>query len=114
GTEIGRSFEELAQIMEKVEDNRRLVVCLDTCHVHDAGYDVVNDFDGVLEQFDRIVGLDKLAVIHLNDSKNPKGAGKDRHAPVGAGYIGFEAMKYIVHHDSLKHLPMVLETPWIG
>src|SRR5690606_4806695 len=83
GTEIGRSFEELAQIMEKVEDNRRLVVCLDTCHVHDAGCDVVNDFDGVLEQFDRIVGLDKLAVIHLNDSKNPKGAGKDRHAPVG-------------------------------
>lgn len=114
GTEIGRTFEELAQIMEKVEDNGRLTVCLDTCHVHDAGYDIVGDLDGVLEQFDRIVGLNRLAVLHLNDSKNPRGAGKDRHAPVGAGHIGFDAMKRIVHHEKLKHLPMVLETPWIG
>lgn len=114
GTEIGRSFEELARIMEGVEDNARLTVCLDTCHVHDAGYDIVNDLDGVLEQFDSAVGLDKLAVIHLNDSKNPRGAGKDRHAPVGAGWIGFEAMKRVVDHEKLSHLPMILETPWIG
>ncbi|RAV21376.1 deoxyribonuclease IV [Paenibacillus contaminans] len=114
GTEIGRSFEEIASIMEKVEDNRRLTVCMDTCHIHDAGYDIVNDFDGVIDQFDRIVGLDRLAVVHLNDSKNVRGAGKDRHAPVGAGLIGFDAMRYIVHHDKIRHLPLILETPWIG
>jgi len=114
GTEIGRSFEEIAAIMEKVEDNRRLTVCMDTCHIHDAGYDIVNDFDGVIDQFDRIVGLDRLAVVHLNDSKNVRGAGKDRHAPVGAGLIGFDAMRYIVHHDKIRHLPLILETPWIG
>ncbi|WP_409344483.1 deoxyribonuclease IV [Paenibacillus sp. MBLB4367] len=114
GTEIGRSFEEIAAIMDKVEDNRRLTVCMDTCHIHDAGYDIVNDFDGVIDQFDRIVGLDRLAVVHLNDSKNVRGAGKDRHAPLGAGLIGFDAMKYIVHHDKIRHLPLILETPWIG
>lgn len=114
GSELGRTFEELAQILEKVEDNGRLTVCFDTCHVHDAGYDIVNDFDGVLEEFDRIIGVDRLAVLHLNDSKNFRGAAKDRHAPVGSGLIGFKAMHYIVHHDSLKHLPMILETPWIG
>ncbi|PYI52967.1 deoxyribonuclease IV [Paenibacillus flagellatus] len=114
GSEIGRSFEELAQIIDKVDDNERLTVCMDTCHVHDAGYDIVDDFDGVLERFDKIVGLDRLAVIHLNDSKNVRGAGKDRHAPVGAGLIGYKAMNYIVHHESLQHLPMILETPWIG
>lgn len=114
GTEIGRSFEELAAIMEKVEDNGRLTVCMDTCHIHDAGYDIVEDFDGVLESFDRIVGLNRLGVIHLNDSKNFRGAGKDRHSPVGSGLIGFKAMNYIVHHPSLQHLPMILETPWIG
>ncbi|TVY09758.1 deoxyribonuclease IV [Paenibacillus cremeus] len=114
GTEIGRSFEELASIIEKVEDNGKLTVCLDTCHVNDAGYDIVNDLDGVLEQFDRIVGLNRLAVVHLNDSKNPRGAGKDRHAPVGAGWIGFKAMHGVVHHEKLKHLPFILETPWIG
>lgn len=114
GTELGRSFEEIAAIMDKVEDNSRLTVCFDTCHVHDAGYDIVNDFDGVIEQFDRLIGLDKLAVLHLNDSKNPRGAGKDRHAPVGSGWIGFDAMQRIVHHDAVKHVPMILETPWIG
>lgn len=114
GTEIGRSFEELASIMEKVEDNRRLTVCMDTCHIHDAGYDVVHDFDGVLDQFDRVIGLDRLAVVHLNDSKNFRGAGKDRHAPVGAGLIGFDAMKYIAGHEKLRHLPLILETPWIS
>ncbi|TDF96243.1 deoxyribonuclease IV [Paenibacillus piri] len=114
GTELGRSFEELAAIIDKVEDNSKLSVCFDTCHVHDAGYDIVNDLDGVLEHFDKTVGLDRIAVVHLNDSKNPKGAGKDRHAPVGAGWIGFEAMYRIVHHEKLNHLPLILETPWIG
>ncbi|NOU92996.1 deoxyribonuclease IV [Paenibacillus sp. LMG 31456] len=114
GTEMGRSFEELATIIDKVADNGKLSVCLDTCHIHDAGYDIVNDLDGVLEHFDRIVGLDRIGVVHLNDSKNPKGASKDRHAPVGTGWIGFEAMNRVVHHDKLKHLPLILETPWIG
>lgn len=114
GTEIGRNFEEIAAIMDKVEHNERLKVCFDTCHVHDAGYDVVNDFDGVLEQFDEIIGLDKLSVVHLNDSKNVRGARKDRHATIGSGMIGFQSMKYIVNHPSLAHLPMILETPWIG
>lgn len=114
GTEIGRSFEELAQIIEKVEDNHRLTICMDTCHIHDAGYDIVNDFDGVIAEFDRIIGLDKLAVVHMNDSKNPRGAGKDRHAPVGAGWIGYKAMRNIVHHEALSGRPFILETPWIG
>lgn len=114
GTEIGRSFEEIAAIMDKVADNHKLTVCMDTCHIHDAGYDIIHDFDGVLEQFDRVVGIDKLGVIHLNDSKNPRGAAKDRHAPVGSGWIGFEAMNRIVRHEKLQHLPMILETPWIG
>ncbi|MED1875993.1 deoxyribonuclease IV [Brevibacillus borstelensis] len=114
GTEIGRSFEEIAAIIDKVDDNYRLSVCMDTCHIHDAGYDIVNDFDGVLDEFDRIIGLDRLAVVHLNDSKNFRGARKDRHAPVGAGMIGFDAMKYIVDHEKIRHLPLVLETPWIG
>jgi len=87
---------------------------LDTCHVHDAGYDIVNDIDGVLGEFDRIVGLDRIAVVHLNDSKNPRGAAKDRHTPLGSGYIGYEAIKRITEHDVLKHLPLILETPWIG
>src|SRR5699024_10490850 len=98
GTEIGRSFEELARIVEKVADNDRLTVCFDTCHVHDAGYDIVNDLDGVLEQFDQLVGLDRIAVLHLNDSKNFRGASKDRHAPIGSGMIGYPAMKRIVEH----------------
>lgn len=114
GTEIGKTFEELARIIEKVEANDRLTVCFDTCHVHDAGYDIVSDLDGVLEEFDRIVGLDRLAVVHLNDSKNFRGAAKDRHAPIGSGMIGFDAIKRVVDHEALRHLPMILETPWIG
>ncbi|MBB3112933.1 deoxyribonuclease-4 [Paenibacillus phyllosphaerae] len=114
GTEIGRSFEEIAGIIEKVRDNERLTVCMDTCHMHDAGYDLIDDIDGVLEQFDRIVGLNRVAVVHVNDSKNPRGAGKDRHAPVGAGWIGFNAIKNIVHHEALQGRPFILETPWIG
>lgn len=114
GTEIGRSFEEIAAIIDKVHDNHRLSVCLDTCHIHDAGYDIVNDLDGVLKQFDSIVGLDRIAVVHINDSKNMLGAKKDRHAPIGAGYIGFEAINNVVHHPLLAGRPFILETPWIG
>lgn len=114
GTEIGRTFEELAAIMEKTSASDRLRVCLDTCHVHDAGYDIINDFDGVMEQFDRIIGLDRLSVIHINDSKNPRGARKDRHAPIGSGYIGFDAIYRIVHHEVAAGKPIILETPWIG
>ncbi|ULO06463.1 deoxyribonuclease IV [Paenibacillus sp. 19GGS1-52] len=114
GTEIGRSFEELASIIDKVEFNQRLSVCLDTCHIHDAGYDIVNDLDGVLQQFDQTIGLDRLGVIHLNDSKNPRGAQKDRHTPIGSGWIGFETINKVVHHEALAGLPFILETPWIG
>lgn len=114
GTEIGRSFEEIAAIMDKVTYNERLTVCMDTCHMHDAGYDLIDDLDGVLEQFDRIVGLDRVAVVHINDSKNAKGAGKDRHAPIGAGWLGHETISRIVHHEALKDRPFILETPWIG
>lgn len=114
GTEIGRSFEELAQIIEKVNLNSRLTVCMDTCHIHDAGYDIVGDVDGVLRKFDEIVGLDRIAVVHVNDSKNPIGAGKDRHAPIGSGWIGYEGIAGVVGHELLKDKPFILETPWIG
>ncbi len=114
GTEVGRSFEEIAAIIDKVEDNGRLTVCLDTCHIHDAGYDIVNDLDGVLEEFDRVIGLGRIAVVHINDSKNPTGAAKDRHAPIGAGYLGFDAIRNVVQHEALLGRPFILETPWIG
>jgi deoxyribonuclease-4 len=114
GSEIGRTFEELASIIERVRDNHRLTVCMDTCHMHDAGYDIVGDIDGVLRQFDDIIGLERVAVVHINDSKNPQGAAKDRHAPIGSGWIGFEAINRVVHHDALKGRPFILETPWIG
>lgn len=114
GTEIGRSFEELAQIIEKVELKDKVSVTLDTCHIHDAGYQVRDDFDGVLDEFDRVIGLEKLKVIHVNDSKNPQGAGKDRHANIGFGYIGFDALSHVVHHPKLAHLPKILETPFVG
>lgn len=114
GTEIGRSFEEIAAIIDKVQDNHRLTVCMDTCHMHDAGYDLVNDLDGVLGEFDRIVGLDRVAVVHVNDSKNQRGASKDRHAPIGSGWLGHDAVSRIVNHELLKGRPFILETPWIG
>ncbi|AJY73767.1 deoxyribonuclease IV [Paenibacillus beijingensis] len=114
GTEIGRTFEEIAVIMDKVHKNERLTVCMDTCHMNDAGYDLIGDLDGVLEQFDRIVGLDRVAVVHINDTKNPRGAAKDRHAPVGAGWLGFETINAVVHHEALAGRPFILETPWIG
>ncbi|MFT9847186.1 deoxyribonuclease IV [Aneurinibacillus sp. REN35] len=114
GSEVGRNFEELAAIIDKVKLNDKLTVCFDTCHTHDAGYDLVNDFDGVMEAFDRTVGLDRLAVFHINDSKNFRGAAKDRHAPIGSGLIGFDAINYIVHHEAAQGKPIILETPWIG
>ncbi|MFX3674402.1 MAG: deoxyribonuclease IV [Paenisporosarcina sp.] len=114
GTECGRSFEELAQIINGVKNNDRLSVCFDTCHTHDAGYEIVEDFDGVLTSFDQIIGIDRLKVLHINDSKNVRGAGKDRHENIGFGEIGFEALHYIVHHPQLTRVPKILETPFVG
>ena len=123
GTEVGRSFEELALIIEGVADKRtelsaKLGVCLDTCHVNDAGYDIVHDLDGVLDEFDRVVGIDRLHAVHINDSKNPCGAHKDRHERIGKGYLGSEefgggmqVMQNIVSNDRLRELPFILETP---
>ena len=111
GTEVGRTFEEIAEIISRVELKEKMGVCLDTCHVYDAGYDIVNDLDGVLEEFDRIIGLDRLHAIHLNDSKNPFNNHKDRHEKIGEGEIGFEAIKKIINHPKLKNIPFFLETP---
>lgn len=111
GTEVGRTFEELKQILDGVTLQVKMGVCLDTCHVYDAGYDIVNNLDGVIEDFDRIIGLDKLYAIHLNDSKNPFESHKDRHETIGAGSIGIEAITRIINHPRLRHLPFYLETP---
>lgn len=111
GTEVGRSFEELAAIIERVELDSHVGVCLDTCHVWDAGYDIVNDLDGVLEEFDQVIGLERLRALHINDSLNPLGAHKDRHARIGEGRIGSEALAAVVAHPQLRGLPCILETP---
>ena len=111
GTEVGRTFEELAAIIERVELSDHMGVCLDTCHVHDGGYDIVNNLDGVLDEFDRVIGIERLCAVHLNDSKNPCGAHKDRHERIGEGYIGLEAFERIVTHPQLRDLPFILETP---
>ncbi len=111
GTEVGRSFEELADIIERVERKDRIGVCLDTCHIYDGGYDIVNDLDGVLESFDKVIGLERLKAIHLNDDKNPMGSQKDRHEKIGKGTIGLEAFERIINHPSLRDLPFYLETP---
>jgi len=111
GTEVGQSFEELKQILDGVILSDKMGVCLDTCHVYDAGYDIVNDLDGVIYEFDRIIGLDKLYAIHLNDSKNPFESHKDRHETIGEGSIGLEAITRIINHPKLRHLPFFLETP---
>lgn len=113
GSEIGRTFEELAAIYDGVCHPERLRVCFDTCHTHDAGYDIINDFDSVIEQFDRILGKDQIAVFHINDSKNPCGAHKDRHANIGQGEIGFDALHAIVHHPDFENIPKILETPYL-
>ncbi|MBQ8492632.1 MAG: deoxyribonuclease IV [Acidaminococcaceae bacterium] len=111
GSEVGRTFEELAAILKKVKLQDKMGVCLDTCHIWDGGYDIVNDLEGVVEQFDRIIGLDRLKAIHLNDSLNGCGSHKDRHACIGAGKIGLEALTGVINHPRLKHLPFFLETP---
>lgn len=114
GTEIGRNFEEIAQIIDGVTHNENLSVCLDTCHIHDAGYPIVDDFDGVLNEFDKIIGVDRIKVVHINDSKNERGAHKDRHENIGFGHIGFDTLHDIVHHPQFKDLPKILETPFVG
>ena len=111
GSEVGSRFEELAAIIGRVELSDHMGVCLDTCHVHDAGYDIVNDLDGVLEEFDSIIGLSRLKAIHINDSKNPLGSHKDRHERIGQGTLGQEAFARIVRHPKLRDLPFILETP---
>lgn len=111
GSEIGRTFEEIARIIEGVALDEKLGVCWDTCHLYDAGYDVVNDLDGVIAEFDRIVGLDRLKAIHINDSKNPFKSHKDRHENIGQGSLGLAAFEAIINHPKLAHLPFYLETP---
>ena len=111
GTEIGRNFEELKKIIDGVEEGIKIGVCMDTCHVFDGGYDIVNNLDGVLAEFDKIIGLEYLKALHLNDSMNPMGSHKDRHQKIGEGYIGIKTFENIVNNKFLKELPMCLETP---
>lgn len=111
GSEVGRSFEEIRRILDGVVMQEKMGVCLDTCHLNDAGYDLVNDLDGVLESFDRVIGLDRLHAIHLNDSMNPLGSRKDRHERIGRGHLGLEAIARVINHPAVRHLPFLLETP---
>ena len=113
GTEVGRNFEELKAMIVLIEDQSRVGVCFDTCHTHDAGYDVLNHFDDVIDEFDQVIGLNYLKVLHINDSKNDQGAHKDRHANLGFGFIGFDRLNHVVHHDRLKNIPKILETPYV-
>ncbi|CUX20596.1 deoxyribonuclease IV [Clostridium sp. C105KSO13] len=113
GSEIGRSFEELARIYDGVKYNDKLRVCFDTCHTSDSGYDIIHRFDDVIEEFDRILGREQIAVLHINDSKNVPGAAKDRHANIGFGEIGFDALNAIVHHKDFEGIPKILETPYV-
>ena len=113
GSEIGRNFEELARIYDGVHYNDKLRVCFDTCHVNDSGYDLVHDLSGTMKQFDKMIGVDQIAVFHINDSKNPCGAGKDRHENIGFGNIGFDTLKEIVYMKEFEQIPKILETPYI-
>ncbi len=113
GSEIGKNFEQLARIYDGVVCNDKLRVCFDTCHVHDAGYDIVNDFEGVVAQFDKLLGKEQVAVFHINDSKNVRGAAKDRHENIGFGNIGFDALNKIVHFPDFENVPKILETPYV-
>lgn len=113
GSEIGRSFEELARIYEGVHKKERLRVCFDTCHVNDAGYDLLHDYEGVFQHFDEVLGLGQIAVFHINDSMNPCGTHKDRHANIGKGYLGEEVLKKLVHDPRFEEIPKILETPWL-
>ena len=113
GSEIGRRFEEIKQIYDGVNKKDRLRVCFDTCHVNDAGYDLCGDYDGVFAEFDRVLGLDQIAVFHINDSLNPCGAHKDRHANIGEGHIGLDILKKLVNDERFVNIPKILETPWL-
>jgi len=113
GSEVGNAFEDLAKIYDGVKLNDKLRVCFDTCHVHDAGYDIVGDFDGVIDQLNKVIDKNQIAVFHINDSKNISGSGKDRHENIGYGYIGFTALNHIVHHKDFIEVPKILETPYI-
>lgn len=113
GTEVGTSFEQIAQIFDHCQNNDKLSVTIDTCHMSDAEYDIKNDFDGVLDEFDHILGIDKISVVHLNDSKNEQGSHKDRHDDIGFGTIGFDALNYVAHHPQLENVPKIMETPYV-
>ncbi len=113
GNEVGKTFEELKEIIDLVDHDERLSVCFDTCHTHDAGYDVKEDFDKVIKHFDEVIGIDRISVFHINDSKNPQGAAKDRHENFGFGYIGFDSLLKVVYHPQFLNIPKILETPYI-
>ncbi|MFC6322453.1 deoxyribonuclease IV [Companilactobacillus baiquanensis] len=113
GTEVGITFEQLAMIFDHCQHNDKLSVTMDTCHMSDAGYNVKDDFDGVLNEFDHILGIDKISVVHLNDSKNEQGSHKDRHDNIGFGTIGFDALNYVAHHPQLEQVPKIMETPYV-
>lgn len=111
GSEVGRSFEEIKAILDNMKHPQKVGVCMDSCHVSDGGYDIIHDLDGLLSEFDRVIGLDKLKAMHINDSMNPPGAHKDRHAKIGEGHLGFQTFVSIINHPALKNLPFILETP---
>jgi len=113
GNEVGKTFEELRAIIDLIEDQSRVSVCFDTCHTHDAGYDVKEDFSGVIHHFDQVVGKDRISVFHVNDSKNVKGAAKDRHENFGFGYLGFDALLQVIYHQDFLDIPKILETPYV-
>lgn len=114
GSEIGRNFDEIAKIIDGVTYNEKLSVCIDTCHLHDAGYNVKEGFDDVLNEFDKVIGVERIQVVHINDSKNEQGAQKDRHENIGFGHIGFEALHYVIYHEQFTYIPKILETPFVG
>lgn len=111
GSEVGRTFEEIRSIIDRLEHTERVGVCMDTCHIYDAGYDIINELDRVIGHFDRVIGLDRLKAIHINDTKNPFGSHKDRHEVIGQGHLGIKALKQVINHPALRHLPFFLETP---
>lgn len=113
GNEVGKTFDELKQIIDLVNDKKRVSVCFDTCHVHDAGYDIVGDYEGVISQFDSIIGLNKISILHINDSKNERATHKDRHENIGFGHIGFDALLKFIYDERFKNIPKILETPYV-
>ena len=113
GTEVGRTFEEVRKLLDGIKHQERVGVCIDTCHMFDSGYDIVNDYESVKQKLDEIIGIERIKVIHLNDSKNPLASHKDRHANIGEGYIGFDALKKVCHDETFAHIPKILETPYI-